>query len=120
MFANPDTGADGWPDGFIHSQMHIDSPDEVAAAFKAEFGAVMAYHVRQYYNAMRVILAVTGKVLTEGKPVTGENMRGTLFAVRKFQGLVPLAFEGNTATVPLEIDVVREGKDVVVKQVGSE
>lgn len=120
LFADPDTGADGWPDGFIHTQMHIDAPDEVAAAFKGEFGAVMAFRVRQYYNAMQVLLAVTGKVLADGKPVTGENMRDTLFAVRKFQGLVPLSFEGNTATVPLEIDVVREGKDVAVKQVSSE
>ena len=45
--------------------------------------------VRQYYNATQILLTVADKLLSEGKPLTGENMHDTLFAIRKFQGLCP-------------------------------
>ena len=120
LFANPDTVAEDWPEGFVHTQLHIDAPPELAATFKAEFGVAMEYDARQYYSAVQIILAVTDKVLADGKPLTGENMRDTLFAIRTFQGLIPLAFNSNTATVPLEIDVMKGGNDVTVRQMSSD
>lgn len=58
-------------------------------------------------------------MLADGKPLTGENMRDTLFAIRKFPGLIPLEFNTNTASVPLDIDMVKGGKDVTIKRMTS-
>ncbi len=76
----------------------------------------MEFFVRQYYNATQIVLTTLDKVLAEDKPVTGENMHDTLFKIRKFQGLIPLEFKTNTATVPLDINVMHDGKDVTIKK----
>jgi branched-chain amino acid transport system substrate-binding protein len=47
-------------------------------------------------------------------------MRDTLFKIGKFQGLIPLEFRSNTATVPLDINVMKGGKDVTVKQITTD
>ena len=107
-------------DRFVHTQVRIDAPPELAAAFKAKFGADMGFFSRQYYNAMQIILAVTDRLLAEKKPVTGESMHDMLFTIGKFQGLIPLEFKSNTASVPLDINVMKDGKDVTVKQMSSE
>ena len=44
----------------------------------------------------------------------------TLFAIGKFQGLIPLEFKTNTATVPLDINVMKGGKDVTIKQMSND
>jgi len=54
--------------------------------------------------------------LSDNKPVTGENLHDTLLSIRKFQGLIPLEFKTNTASVPIDINVMRDGKDVTLKQ----
>ena len=120
FFADPDTVADPASEGFIHTQVRIDAPPELAAEFKAKFGVEMEFFVRQYYNAMQIILAVTDRLLAEGKPLTGETMHDMLFKIGKFQGLIPLEFKSNTATVPLDINVMKGGKDVTVKQISSD
>jgi branched-chain amino acid transport system substrate-binding protein len=120
FFADPDTVADPSAEGFVHTQVRIDAPPELAAAFRAKFGVDMEFFVRQYYNATQIVLAVTDKLLADGKPLTGENMHDALFAIRKFQGLIPLEFNSNTATVPLDINMMKGGKDVTIKQTSSE
>jgi branched-chain amino acid transport system substrate-binding protein len=120
FFADPDTIADPASEGFVHTQVRIDAPPELAAAFKAKFGVEMEFFVRQYYNATQIVLAVTDKILADGKTLTGETMHDTLFEIRRFQGLIPLAFNSNTATVPLDINVMKGGKDVTVKQLSTD
>ena len=120
FFADPGTVADPAAEGFVHTQVRIDAPPDLAEAFKAKFGVDMEFFVRQYYNATQIVLAVADKVLTDGKKLTGENMHDTLFAIRKFQGLIPLEFNSNTATVPLDINVMKGGKDVTIKQMSSD
>jgi branched-chain amino acid transport system substrate-binding protein len=120
FFADPDTVADPASEGFVHTQVRIDAPPELASEFKAKFGVEMEFFVRQYYNATQIILTVADKLLSEGKPLTGENMRDTLFEIRKFQGLIPLEFKSNTATVPLDINMMKGGKDVTIKQMSSD
>ncbi len=100
--------------------MRIDAPPELAAEFKAKFGVEMEFFVRQYYNATQIVLAVTDRLLTEGKPLTGQSMHDMLFTIGKFQGLIPLEFKSNTATVPLDINVMKGGKDVTIKQMSSD
>jgi branched-chain amino acid transport system substrate-binding protein len=116
FLADPDTIADPSSEGFVHTQMRIDVPQELAAEFKAKFGVEMAFFVRQYYNATQVVLAVTDTVLANGKKLTGESLHDTLFKIRRFQGLIPLEFKSNTAAVPLDINVMKGAKDVTIKQ----
>jgi branched-chain amino acid transport system substrate-binding protein len=120
FFADPDTIADPASEGFVHTQVRIDAPPQLAAEFKAKFGVEMEFFVRQYYNATQIVLAVADKVLADGKTLTGETMRDTLFKIGKFQGLIPLEFRSNTATVPLDINVMKGGKDVTVKQITTD
>ena len=60
------------------------------------------------------------KLLADGKPITGENMHDVIFQIRKFQGLIPLEFKTNTATVPLDINMMHDGKDVTIKQMSND
>jgi branched-chain amino acid transport system substrate-binding protein len=117
---DPELVADPSSEGIVHTQVRIDAPPELAAEFKAKFGVEMEFFVRQYYNATQIIMAVTDRLLAEGKPVTGENMHDMLFTIGKFQGLIPLEFKTNTATVPLDINVMKGGKDTTIKQMSSE
>jgi len=120
FFQDPDVIADPASNGFLHTQLRIEAPPELAAEFKQKFGAEMEFFVRQYYNATQIVLATLDKVLADGKPVTGENLRTALFEIKKFQGLIPLEFKTNTATVPLDINVMKDGKDVTIKRVSTD
>ena len=120
FFSDPDTIADPSSDGFVHTQVRIDAPPELATAFKAKYGADMEFFSRQYYNATQIILTVTDRLLSENKPLTGESMHDMLFTIGKFKGLIPLEFKSNTASVPLDINVMKGGKDVTIKQMTAE
>jgi branched-chain amino acid transport system substrate-binding protein len=119
FFSDPNLIADPASEGFVHTQVRIDAPPELATAFKTKFGTEMSFSSRQYYNATQIIIAVTNRLLTENKPVTGESMHDMLFTIGKFQGLIPLEFKSNTASVPLDINVMKGGKDVTIKQMMS-
>jgi branched-chain amino acid transport system substrate-binding protein len=116
FFADPAAIADPSGEGFVHTQVQIDAPPELSAAFKAKFGADMDFFARQYYNAAQIVIAALEKVLADKQDVTGENLRGALFTIRTFQGLIPMEFKTNTATVPIGINVFRGGKDVTLTQ----
>jgi branched-chain amino acid transport system substrate-binding protein len=117
---DPALVADPSSAGFVHTQIRIEAPPELAAEFQKKFGANMEFFVRQYYNATQILLTTLDKVLADGKPITGETMRDTLLQIRKFQGLIPLEFKSNTATVPIDINVMRDGKDETVKQLTAD
>jgi branched-chain amino acid transport system substrate-binding protein len=120
FFQDPSVIADPASNGFVHTQLRIEAPPELAAAFKKQYGVDMEFFVRQYYNATEIVLAVLNKLTAEKKPITGESMRDTLLAIRKFNGLIPLEFKSNTATVKLDINVMKDGKDVTIKQLSNE
>jgi branched-chain amino acid transport system substrate-binding protein len=117
---DPALVADPSSEGIVHTQVRIDAPPELAAEFKAKFGVDMEFFVRQYYNATQIVLAVTDRLLAEGKPITGQTMHDMLFTIGKFKGLIPLEFKTNTATVPLDINVMKGGKDVTIKQMSAD
>lgn len=104
----------------MHTQIRIDAPPELAAQFKQKYGADMDFFARQYYNAAQIVLATLEKVEAEGKPVTGAAMHDTLFQIRKFNGLIPLEFKTNTATVSIDINEMRDGKDLTIKQLSAD
>ena len=97
-------------------QVHIEASPDLAAEFKARFDVELDLRARQYYNATQMILTVAGRTLAAGRPLTGETLRDTLFAIRKFPGLIPLVFETNTATVPLDIELIKDGQGITIKQ----
>ncbi len=120
FFQDPDVIRDPSSEGFVHTQLRIEAPPELAAEFKKKYDAEMEFFVRQYYNATQIVLTTLDKVLADGQPVTGEVMRDTVLKIRKFQGLIPLEFKTNTATVPLDINVMRGGKDVTITKMSND
>jgi branched-chain amino acid transport system substrate-binding protein len=117
FFADPPTIADPASAGFIHTQLRIDAPPDLAAQFKAKYGTDMEFFAKQYYNAAQIIMTTLDKVLTDKKAVTGETMHDTLLEIGKFQGLIPLEFKTNTANVPMDINIMRDGKDELLKEI---
>jgi branched-chain amino acid transport system substrate-binding protein len=120
FFQDPDVIKDPASEGFVHTQLRIEAPPALAAEFKQKFGVEMEFFVRQYYNATQIVLTTLDKVLADGQPVTGETMRDEILKIRKFQGLIPLEFKTNTATVPLDINVMHDGKDVTIKRMSND
>jgi len=116
FFADPSVIADPSAAGFVHTQLQIDAPPDLAAQFKEKYGADMEFFAKQYYNAAQIVLTTLDKVVADKKPVTGEAMHDTLLQIRRFQGLIPLEFKTNTASVPMDINVMKDGKDVLLKE----
>jgi branched-chain amino acid transport system substrate-binding protein len=116
FFADPSVIADSSATGFVHTQLQIDAPPDLAAQFKEKYGADMEFFAKQYYNAAQIVLTTLDKVVADKKPVTGEAMHDTLLQIRRFQGLIPLEFKTNTASVPMDINVMKDGKDVLLKE----
>jgi len=114
FFADPQAIADPAAQGFVHTQVQIDAPPELSAAFQKKYGADMDFFARQYYNAAEIALTILNKLAEEKKPVTGEAMREALFQIKTFNGLIPMTFNSNTATVPIAINEFKDGKDVPI------
>ncbi len=114
FFADPQAIADPAAQGFVHTQVQIDAPPELAAAFRQKFGADMDFFARQYYNAAQITLTVLDKLAEEKTPITGQAMHDTLFRIKTFNGLIPMTFTSNTATVPIAVDAFKDGKDVTI------
>jgi branched-chain amino acid transport system substrate-binding protein len=120
FFSDPATIADPSSAGFVHTQLKIDAPPDLAEQFKAKYGTDMEFFAKQYYNAAQIVLTTLDKVLADNKPVTGESLHDALFEIRKFQGLIPLEFKTNTASVPMDINIMRDGKDELLKEMQAQ
>jgi len=120
FMADPQAIAEPASNGTIHTQVKIDAPANLAEAFKQKYGADMDFFARQYYNAAQITITLIDKLMSEKKPVTGENLRAALFEIKHFQGLIPMDFTSNTATVPIGINEMKDGKDVTLKEVTAQ
>jgi branched-chain amino acid transport system substrate-binding protein len=120
FFQDPDVVKDPAAEGFVHTQIRIEAPPELAGEFKQKYGVEMEFFVRQYYNASQIIMTAMDQLLADKQPITGESMRAIIFKIRKFQGLIPLEFKTNTATVPLDINIMHDGKDVTIKKMSTD
>ena len=120
FFADPSTMNNPAANGWIHTQLQIDAPPDLQSAFKQAYDADMEFFANQYYNAAAIVLKCLDKVVAENKPLTGENIRQALFDIRRFQGLIPLEFTSNTATMEIDIDRIQDGKNVQVAKAVAE
>jgi branched-chain amino acid transport system substrate-binding protein len=116
FFQDPALIADPAAEGFVHTQLQSKVPPELAAEFKAKYNAEMEFFVRQYYTAANILFVALDKVLADGKPVTGENLRDTILAIKKFDGLVPVVFNSNTASVPFDMRIIHDKKDELLEE----
>jgi branched-chain amino acid transport system substrate-binding protein len=117
---DPATMADPAAEGWYHTQMRIESPAALTKDFQTIFpGADFAFFSRQYYNATNMVLTAVAKVVADGKPITGTNLRAAIFEIRHFPGLLPLEFTNNTATMEIDVNRFEGGKDVLVERAQS-
>lgn len=117
FFQDPALIADPAAEGFVHTQLQSKVPPELADEFKKNYKAEMEFFVRQYFTASNILFTALDKLLAEGKPVTGENLRDTILAIKTFDGLVPVVFNSNTATVPFDIRIIHDKKDELLEVV---
>jgi branched-chain amino acid transport system substrate-binding protein len=120
FMSDPPTIADPSSRGFIHTQVKISAPDELAARFKARYGDDMDFFAKQYYNGTTVVIAALAKVLADKKPASGENLRQAVFDIGKFQGLIPMEFKSNTAKTGIIINVMHDGKDELLTELAAD
>ncbi len=115
FFQDPALIADPAAEGFVHTQLQSKIAPELAAEFKAHYHAEMAFFVRQYFTAANILFVALDKVLADDKPVTGENLRDAILAIKTFDGLVPVVFNSNTATVPFDIRIIHDKQDELLE-----
>jgi branched-chain amino acid transport system substrate-binding protein len=115
FFADPEVIANPNAEGWIHSQVLIDAPDAMATEFKQDYGSEFDFFPRQYYNATTIVLKAMEKVLKDGKPLTGENLRAAVFDIKRFEGLTTVVFTTNTAATQVNINTMHDRKDVAIK-----
>ena len=114
FFNDPEIIAEPGSEGFIHTQMRSDAPAALAAAFKSATGADMEFWGRQYYNATNVVLTVLKDLTASKQPITGQAVRDAILRIQHFDGITPLDFKGNTATISVSIDMLHDRHDQFV------
>jgi branched-chain amino acid transport system substrate-binding protein len=114
FFSDPTLIADAAANGWLHTQVTIDAPPKLATEFEAKYKEPMTFHVRQWYNGTLVLLAAIKAVASKHQPVTGENIRQAIFDVKHFDGLIPMTFNTNTASVKISIHKIQDGADVPI------
>jgi branched-chain amino acid transport system substrate-binding protein len=120
FFADPIALANPNATGWLHTQVRIDAPPDLAEQFRTRFGGEMSFFARQYYNAANVVFAAITDVIKGGHEVTGESVRDAILRIGHFEGLVPVTFKTNTASAEIDIDRFEGGRDVVVQRMQSE
>lgn len=120
FMSDPLAFADPAATGFIHTQVKIDAPPALAAAFKSRFGADMDFFAKQYYNGTKVVTTALAKLLADNRPITGEALRQAIFDIRHFQGLIPMDFTTNTAKTGIVINVIRDGHDNLLTELTAD
>lgn len=114
FFADPATISNPNAEGFTHTQVALAAPPELSAAFKKQFGTDFGFFAQQYYAATNIVLECADRLLKEGKPITGTNLREALFAIKTFDGLSKTVFTTNTATAQFNVNRMQGGKDVTI------
>jgi branched-chain amino acid transport system substrate-binding protein len=115
FFADPEVIANANAEGWVHSQVLINAPDAMGEEFKKTYGSEFDFFPRQYYNATTIVLKCIEKLVKDGRPITGENLRAAVFEIKRFEGLTTAVFANNTAATQVNINHMTGQKDVALK-----
>jgi len=116
FFNDPDALKNPGSNGWLHTQVKISAPPELAAAFKEKFGVAMEFWGTQYANAVFIVAKAIEKVIADGAPITGANIRKAFFDVKTFDVMVPAVFTTNTAAMEIDIVQTQDGAHHLVKE----
>lgn len=120
FFVDPALAGNRAADGWIHTQFANAAPDQIQADFKTKYGTEMEFHARQYFNATNVTLQTIAQVVKDGKAITGESLRETLFKIKTFGTETPVTFNTNTVQMPIMINKMQDGRAKLIDSMVSE
>ena len=107
--------------GFVHTQIRIDAPPELAAAVQGEIrrrhGFLRPAVLQRRADRADHARQGAGR---QASPSPARTCTTRCSQIRKFHGLIPLEFKTNTATVPIDINEMQDGKDVTIKQLSAD
>ncbi len=115
FFSDPELVANANSEGFIHTQVVITAPPEMATQFKAKYGTEFDFFPKQYYNATTIVLTCLERLVKEGKPITGAAMRAALFEIKTFHGITTSVFTTNTAATQINMNRMTNKVDTTIK-----
>jgi branched-chain amino acid transport system substrate-binding protein len=116
FFNDPDALKNPGSNGWLHTQVKIAAPPELAAAFKDRFNIAMEFWGTQYSNAVYIVAKALERVIADKAQITGANIRKAFFDVKTFDVMVPAVFTTNTADMEIDIVQTRDGTHHLVKE----
>jgi branched-chain amino acid transport system substrate-binding protein len=101
--------------GWYHTAIKSGITPELEAEFNKQFGTKeMGFFSREYFNSTNILLELIDHVLTQGKEVTGKNLRDALLEIKTFKsGVADITFDTQTAS--REVEIMQHGKDGRIK-----
>jgi branched-chain amino acid transport system substrate-binding protein len=116
FFNDPDALKNPGSNGWLHTQVKIAAPPELAAAFKDKFNVAMEFWGTQYSNAVYIVAEALERVIADRAQITGANIRKAFFDVKTFDVMVPAVFISNTADMEIDIVQTQDGTHHLVKE----
>ena len=116
-FNDPDMMALPAAEGSVYSSQKMDwsSTDPVTARFVADytkkFGKTPSFYNANYYNAVWVTGKAMASLEKKGQPITGENIRNELLAIKTFDavgGKMEFQPDG-TVSMPIQMNMLTGG-----------
>jgi branched-chain amino acid transport system substrate-binding protein len=116
FFNDPDALKNPGSNGWLHTQVKIAAPPEMAAAFKDRFNIAMEFWGTQYSNAVYIVAKALERVMADKAQITGASIRKAFFDVKTFDVMVPAVFTTNTADMEIDIVQTQDGAHHLVKE----
>jgi branched-chain amino acid transport system substrate-binding protein len=118
FFKHPEVIGDPGSEGFIHTQLRVNTPGDVNARFKAKYGNDIEFFAFLYYNATLIMLQAIEKVVDDKKPVTGENVHAAIFQIGTFNSPIPMKFKNNQNTAASDVDmhIITKQQDTLLEK----
>ena len=115
FFSDPEAMRNPGSNGWIHTQVKIEPPADIAGAFHQKFGRDMEFFASQYYNAAAIVFKATDNVIKAGGKPTGEAIRDSILKTKSFNLLIPTVFTSNTAAMEIDIVRIQDGRNQMVQ-----
>jgi branched-chain amino acid transport system substrate-binding protein len=116
FFNDPEALRNPGSNGWLHTQVKIAAPPEMAAAFKDKFNIAMEFWGSQYSNAVYIVAKAIARTIADKAQLTGVNIRKAFFDVKTFDVMLPAVFTTNTAEMEIDIVQTQDGTHHLVKE----